>query len=107
MLGPGASATVASHLASSVMVRRLDWLALGLFAGIGWWGSPEVVYYLVPAGVFLGWRLLKRRMELRPGLLTLTVAGAVVGALPWLWANAAEPSRVLCVTSLRSRTRRT
>jgi hypothetical protein len=27
------------------------WLALGLFAGIGWWSSPEVAYYLLPAVV--------------------------------------------------------
>ena len=71
----------------SAVVRHLDWLALGLFAGIGWWSSPEVVYYLVPSVVFLGWRLLKRRIELRPGFLVLAVVGAVVGALPWLWAN--------------------
>jgi hypothetical protein len=70
------------------VVRHLDWLALGLFAGIGWWSSPEVAYYLVPTVVFLGWRLLKRRIELRPGLVALAVGGAVVGALPWLWANA-------------------
>jgi 4-amino-4-deoxy-L-arabinose transferase-like glycosyltransferase len=72
----------------SALVLHFDWLALGLFAGIGWWGSPEVVYYLVPAVVLLGWRLLKRRIEFRPGCLTLAVVGAAVGALPWLWANA-------------------
>ena len=72
----------------SAAVRHLDWLALGLFAGIGWWSSPEVSYYLLPAVVFLGWRLLERRIEVRPGDLTLAIAGAVVGALPWLWANA-------------------
>ena len=80
-------ATVEAPSQSAVVVY-LDWLALGLFAGIGWWSSPEVVYYLVPSVVFLGWRLLKRRIELRPGYLALAVVGAVVGALPWLWANA-------------------
>ena len=72
----------------SAVVVYFDWLALGLFAGLGWWGSPEVVYYLVPSIVFLGWRLLKRRIEVRPGYLALAAVGAVVGALPWLWANA-------------------
>jgi 4-amino-4-deoxy-L-arabinose transferase-like glycosyltransferase len=81
------SATVEAPNQSAV-VRHLDWLALGLFAGIGWWSSPEVAYYLVPAVAFLGWRLLKRRIEFRPGFLSLAVLGAVVGALPWLWANA-------------------
>ena len=86
-LGSGSIWTVQAT-SSSATVRRLDWLALGLFAGVGWWASPEVVYYLVPAGIFLGWHLLGRQVEFRPGLLTLTVAGAVVGAFPWLWANA-------------------
>ena len=72
----------------SAAVRHLNWLALGLFAGIGWWSSPEVSYYLLPAVVFLGWRLLQKRLEVRPGDLTLAIAGAVIGALPWLWANA-------------------
>ena len=72
----------------SAVVVYFDWLAFGLFAGLGWWSSPEVVYYLVPSIVFLGWRLLKRRIEVRPGYLALGVVGAVVGALPWLWANA-------------------
>ena len=36
------SATVEAPDQSAV-VRHLDWLALGLFAGIGWWSSPEVV----------------------------------------------------------------
>ena len=81
------SATVEAPDRSAV-VRRLDWLTLGLFAGIGWWGSPEVAYYLLPAVVLLGWRLVRRQIEFRPGCLTLAAVGAVVGALPWLWANA-------------------
>lgn len=78
-------ATVVSH---SPLVRGLDWLALGLFAGIGWWASPEIVYYLVPSAAFLAWRLLKRRIEFRTELVALAVGAAAVGALPWLWANA-------------------
>jgi 4-amino-4-deoxy-L-arabinose transferase-like glycosyltransferase len=72
----------------STRVRYLDWLALGLFAGVGWWGSPEIVYYVVPSGIFLAWRFFKRRIDLRPGFLILAVFGAVIGATPWLWANA-------------------
>jgi hypothetical protein len=68
--------------------QRADWAALGLFAGLGWWGSPEIAYYVVPSTAMLVWMLLKRRIEFRPGLLALAVGGAVVGALPWLWVNA-------------------
>jgi hypothetical protein len=71
----------------SAVVLCLDWLALGFFAGLGWWGSPEICYYLVPSVVFILWRLLKGRIEFRPELLLLSFAGAVVGALPWLWNN--------------------
>ena len=31
--------------------RFVDVMALGLFAGLGWWSSPEVAYFLVPAGL--------------------------------------------------------
>lgn len=62
----------------------------------------------MPAGIFLGWRLLRRRVEFRPGLLTLTVAVAVVGAFPWLWANAQSRHHLFpFVRPLRSRTHRT
>jgi Dolichyl-phosphate-mannose-protein mannosyltransferase len=71
----------------SSVVPYLDWLALGVFAGVGWWGSPEICYYLVPSAVLLLWRHLKGRIEFRPELLLLSVAGAVAGALPWLWNN--------------------
>ena len=30
-----------------------DFGALGLFAGIGWWSSPEIAYYLIPAALLL------------------------------------------------------
>jgi hypothetical protein len=69
--------------------RFADVFALGLFAGLGWWSSPEVAYFLVPAGLltlgaaFSG-GLAPRRWIMR---LTVGVVGFVVGALPWLWAN--------------------
>jgi hypothetical protein len=69
--------------------RFVDVIALGLFAGLGWWSSPEVAYFLVPAGLLtlgavFGGRLAPRRWITR---LTAGVVAFVVGALPWLWAN--------------------
>jgi 4-amino-4-deoxy-L-arabinose transferase-like glycosyltransferase len=72
----------------SALVRQLDWLALGVFAGIGWWASPEIVYYLVPSGVFLAWKMAKRRVELHLRDLLLAATVGVLGALPWIWDNA-------------------
>ncbi len=33
--------------------RFVDVIALGLFAGLGWWSSPEVAYFLVAAGLLM------------------------------------------------------
>jgi 4-amino-4-deoxy-L-arabinose transferase-like glycosyltransferase len=67
----------------------VDWGGLGLAAGIGWWSSPEVVYFLVPAALIalvslrcgeLGVPAMAKRLGV--GLTLL-----LVGMLPWLWAN--------------------
>ena len=67
----------------------VDVVALGLLAGLGWWSSPEVVYFLLPAGLLLlgavfGGGLSPRRWITR---LAAGAAAFVVGALPWFWAN--------------------
>lgn len=61
--------------------RPLDWIALGLSAGLGFWTSPTVAYFAVPAGIWI----LARRAPLRWS--PLSVPAAVLGALPWLWHN--------------------
>lgn len=66
---------------------RLDWLALGLGAGVGWWSSPEIVYFLAPAGVYLLARVVQRRAEVPLGSLALGVVALAVGSLPWWWQN--------------------
>jgi hypothetical protein len=66
---------------------------LGLAAGAGWWASPEIVYFVVPGAVLLvaSWdRLYAPRRWSAPWRITpvlLSVSGAIVGALPWLYAN--------------------
>ena len=73
-------------------------LFLGLAAGAGWWASPEIVYFAVPAVVLLvnGWDRLfsspavEQRRWSGPwhvSPLLLSTAGFVIGALPWLYAN--------------------
>ena len=66
--------------------------ALGLVAGVGWWSSPEIVYYAVPALVLLVWAIVAdtqvdrgRRWLVRLGLAAVT---GIIGSLPWLYANA-------------------
>jgi hypothetical protein len=68
-----------------------EFVVLGLLAGIGWWAVPEIVYFYLPsllllAGAFLP-RVRARQWEWMVRRTALTAASAVLGALPWLWAN--------------------
>lgn len=68
----------------------VGYASLGLFAGLGWWSSPEIVYYLVPATLILVGSLVQapRSEVLRMCRTVLTVlVGFAVGALPWIWSN--------------------
>ncbi|MGO9582550.1 MAG: glycosyltransferase family 39 protein [Acidimicrobiales bacterium] len=67
--------------------RRADWLAFGLGAGVGWLSSPEIVYFLAPAGVYLVARLVQRRAKVPVSSLLTGVAALIVGSLPWWWHN--------------------
>lgn len=62
--------------------RPLDWAGAGAAFGMGWWASPSVAYFAVPAGLFV---LCRRRPPLRWLPLGAVVAG--LAALPWLWHN--------------------
>jgi hypothetical protein len=62
--------------------RYLDGAVLGLTAGLGFWASPNVLYFAVPAGL---WLVARRRPPLR--WLMAAIPAAALGALPWLWHN--------------------
>jgi hypothetical protein len=59
-----------------------DGALFGVAAGLGLWASPTVLYFAVPAGV---WVVARRSPPLR--WLGAAIPAAVVGALPWLWHN--------------------
>ncbi len=70
--------------------RRRTWALLGMATGVGWWASPEVLYFLVPAALGLAWAMARRPR--RPWRTTAAdwgtgTACAVLGALPWLYTN--------------------
>ncbi len=62
---------------------RRDLALLGLALGCGLWASPQIAIFAVPAIV---WLVLKRPQVLQGAWLV--GLAAVVGALPWLVANA-------------------
>jgi hypothetical protein len=71
--------------------RPVDFVALGVVAGVGWWSSPEIIYAALPAALLVGLAVVhddeagrSRRWVARLGVV---VASAIIGALPWLWAN--------------------
>lgn len=93
--------TMACGVALILFTRRVverdrpgwDLVALGAAAGVGWWASPEIVYFAVPCGLWLLRWIWARRADLRADLrrhLAWWSAAVVVGAagaLPWLWDN--------------------
>ncbi len=76
---------------------RWTCLLLGLAAGLGWWSSPEFVYFAVPALVLIvttiasemkaGNRNVAGRPPWYRGRVALALLGAVVGAIPWIYTN--------------------
>ncbi len=61
-------------------------LLLGVALGLGWWASPEIVYF-VPAFLVLLWGWVRHASQ-RWSSLALVVLGVIVGSVPWWYANA-------------------
>ena len=77
----------------------LDAPLLGLAAGVGWWSSPEIVYFAVPTLLWLvGWAWRARRAQATYWRVGAVVAAAGVGCLPWLWDNVATGFPSLAVS---------
>jgi hypothetical protein len=62
--------------------RRLDWFVSGIAAGVGFWQSPQILYFAIPVIIFVAVRLGRSVLSAWPA-----VAGAGLGALPWIEVN--------------------
>jgi hypothetical protein len=58
------------------------WVALGLLGGLGWWTSPQILYFAVPGLAWLAIRLRKDAWR-----VVAAIPGAFIGSLPWLIWN--------------------
>lgn len=59
--------------------RTLDWIALGLLAGLGWWTNALIAVYCIPVGL-----LLLRHLHLRQvGFYALAILAFFIGGAPW------------------------
>ena len=72
--------------------RTTDWVIFGAAGGLGFWASPEIVYFAVPAVVVVALELRGRSLRQAMFRLATALAAAVVGALPWIWASVASNS---------------
>ena len=78
----------AARLTQTRPTRLVDWAGLGLSLGVGWWCSPEIVFYAIPVLLWLAYDTISGGVvRIRLGGLALGVAMAALGALPWLAAN--------------------
>jgi 4-amino-4-deoxy-L-arabinose transferase-like glycosyltransferase len=71
--------------------RRSEWALLGAGTGIGWWASPEILYFVVPAAPFVVLSIRdrhRRRSGVPPGHVGVFLTTLVVGMAPWLYTNA-------------------
>lgn len=66
-----------------------EWAGLGLVFGLGWWTSPNIVYFVAPAALVVVTRPGRPRLLDAPPWagVGLTLVGAVLGAVPWLADN--------------------
>lgn len=69
-------------------LRVRNFIAIGALVGIGWWSTPEIGYFAVPAVLLVGGAIVRER-NARSWFqgLAVTLLTAVVTSLPWLWAN--------------------
>lgn len=81
-LAAGVGLVLAAQRAGTTW-RPLDLAVLGLVAGVGWWSSPEIIYFALPA---LGGLVAGGRPDARAALLAAPAA-FVVGAAPWIATN--------------------
>lgn len=72
----------------------LRWVSLGLVAGVGWWASPEMAYFVIPGAILLVWATATAgRIWPKPARGAAVVIGLVAagfGTLPWLQSNIAK-----------------
>jgi hypothetical protein len=60
---------------------------LGIAFGLGWWASPEIVYFVLPCLVLLSLWFLRVAEGRSRAVLAMGV-GALAGSLPWWYTNA-------------------
>jgi hypothetical protein len=68
-----------------------EFAIFGLLAGIGWWSSPEIMYFLLPSIFILvgvvARHFSKKELGYYVKRVPCLILGFLIGSLPWIWAN--------------------
>jgi hypothetical protein len=67
--------------------RRTEIGAIGLLLGAGWWGSPEIMYFVLPIAAYLIYAIVRFSFRLRLVEVVVGVLGAFIGAGAWIESN--------------------
>jgi hypothetical protein len=67
--------------------RLFDWLIIGAAGGLGFWASPEIVYFVVPAVLMVVLSLRRHALVGAATRIGLAVGAALIGMMPWMWAT--------------------
>ena len=86
------SLRIAQGLRSSGSDRLVDWAILGAAGGLGFWASPEIVYFAVPALVMVVLTLRGRSALNVAKRVAIAGGAAFIGMLPWIWTTATSGS---------------
>ena len=77
----GLAMVLCTQRAVEARTRYVDWALAGFFLGLGWWQSPNILYFFVPTVIWLV--LAKHFLPAFPRAL-VAVPAAMLGAAPWI-----------------------
>ena len=87
------SLRIVQRLRNEESDRFADWAILGGAAGLGFWASPEVVYFAIPALVIVASTLRTTcSAMLAAKRLAVAVGAAFLCIVPWIWAVSTSSS---------------
>jgi len=86
-LGLGATLLALRYLSGSTRYRSIEIFGIGLFLGAGWWGSPEIMYFVLPIAISFCYRVLRQHLRVKLSDIAISIAGALIGASAWLEVN--------------------
>ncbi len=86
-LGLGATLLALRYLNGETRHAPVEIFGVGLLLGAGWWGSPEIMYFVLPIAIGFCFRVFRQHFRVSLSHLALVVAGALLGASAWLEFN--------------------